>query len=77
MKWLGIAFPPSLEAELRASPDILAKSVDLAARNFEDILSFAAGTGVPLGFNVESVSIRKEEIEASCELFRLLSALLP
>jgi hypothetical protein len=77
MKWLGIAFPPSLEAELRASPDILAKSVDLAARNFEDIVCFAAGTGVPLGFNVESVSIRKEEIEASCELFRLLSALLP
>ncbi len=76
MKWLGIAFPRWLENELRHSPDILAKSVDLAARNFADILAFARGKSVPVGINVESVSIRKEEIDASCELFRRLSAIL-
>jgi hypothetical protein len=76
MKWLGIAFPRWLENELRHSPDILAKSVDLAARNFADILGFAREKAIPIGINVESVSIRKEEIDASCELFRRLSASL-
>jgi hypothetical protein len=76
MKWLGISFPRWLENELRHSPDILAKSVDLAQHVFADILAFAASKGIPIGVNVESVSIRKDEIEASCELFRGLSALL-
>ena len=76
MKWLGISFPRWLENELRHSPDILTKSVDLAARNFADILAFAREKGVPVGINVESVSIRKEEIDASCDLFRRLSAIL-
>lgn len=76
LKWLGIAFPRWLENELRHSPDILSKSVDLAARNFADILAFARGKGLPVGINVESVSIRKEEIDASCELFQRLSAIL-
>ncbi|MBW8890479.1 MAG: 5,10-methylenetetrahydrofolate reductase [Fibrobacteres bacterium] len=76
MKWLGIAFPRWLENELRHSPDILAKSVDLAVRNFADIVAFAKEKGVPVGINVESVSIRKEEIDASCELFRRLSEIL-
>jgi hypothetical protein len=76
MKWLGIAFPRWLENELRHSPDILARSIDLAARNFADILAFAREKGVPVGINVESVSIRKQEIDASCELFRRLSAIL-
>jgi hypothetical protein len=76
MKWLGIAFPRWLENDLRHSPDILAKSVDLAARNFADILAFVREKGVPVGINVESVSIRKEEIDASCDLFRRLSDLL-
>jgi hypothetical protein len=76
MKWLGIAFPRWLENELRHSPDILARSIDLAARNFADILAFAREKGVPVGINVESVSIRKEEIDASCDLFRRLSAIV-
>jgi hypothetical protein len=73
MKSLGISFPRWLENELRHSPDILARSVDLAENVFADILGFALGKGIPLGVNVESVSIRKDEIDASCELFTRLS----
>ena len=69
MKWLGISFPRWLENELRHTPDILGKSVDLAQQVFTDILEFAERKGIPVGVNVESVSIRKDEIEASCELF--------
>ena len=74
MKWLGIAFPRWLENDLRFAPDILRKSVDLALQTFADVRAFAKENKIPLGINVESVSIRKEEIEASGELFTSLSA---
>jgi hypothetical protein len=74
MKWLGISFPRWLENDLRFAPDILRKSVDLALQIFADVRAFAKEKKIPLGINVESVSIRKEEIEASGELFTSLSA---
>ncbi len=74
MKWLGIALPRWLENDLRTAPDILRKSVDLALQIFADVRAFAKDKGLPLGINVESVSIRAEEIEASAELFQALSA---
>jgi hypothetical protein len=76
MQWLGISFPRWLANDLRHSPDILAKSVELAAQVFAEIRDYAAEKRVPIGINVESVSIRKEEIEASGELYRRLSAAL-
>jgi hypothetical protein len=67
-------FPRWLENDLRTAPDILRKSIDLALQIFEDVRVFAKDKGIPLDVNVESVSIRKEEIEASGELFEALSA---
>ena len=72
MKWLGIAFPRWLENELQFATDPLAKSVELCERIFADLWDYARQKRIPLGVNVESVSIRKAEIEASVELFRLL-----
>jgi hypothetical protein len=69
MKWLGIAFPRWLENELKFATDPLAKSVELCERIFAEVWDFARDKGIPLGVNVESVSIRKAEIEASVELF--------
>lgn len=76
MKWLGISFPRWLENELRYSPRILEKSVELAKSVFADVQAFAREKAIPIGINVESVSIRKEEIDASCELFGALSRAL-
>lgn len=76
MKWLGISFPRWLENELRYSENILAKSVDLAEAIFADLKRFAEEKKIPIGMNVESVSIRKDEIDASCELFARLSKIL-
>jgi hypothetical protein len=72
MKWLGISFPRWLENELRYSRDILEKSVQLSVRIFAELAEFAAEKKIPVGVNVESVSIRKAEIEASVELFKAL-----
>jgi hypothetical protein len=76
MKWLGIAFPRWLENELRHSPDTLERSIDLCERVFTDVQDYAREKHLPIGINVESVSIRKAEIDASVELYRRLSARL-
>jgi hypothetical protein len=73
MQWLGIRFPRWLENELRHSPDILERSVDLCAELADELAAFARAKGVVAGMNVESVSVRKEEIDASCALFRNLA----
>lgn len=72
MKWLGVAFPRWLENELRFATDPLAKSLELCERIFAEVWDYARDKGIPLGVNVESVSIRKVEIEASVELLQRL-----
>jgi 5,10-methylenetetrahydrofolate reductase len=76
MKWLGIGFPRWLENELRHSADPLATSLALCERNFREARDFARDKGIPIGVNVESVSIRKAEIDASIELVKTLRAQL-
>lgn len=73
MQWLGIRFPGWLENELRGARDILERSIDLCVELADELATFARGKGVPAGMNVESVSIRREEIDASCILFRKLA----
>jgi hypothetical protein len=76
MKWLGISFPRWLENELRHSGDPLQRSIDLCESVFSDVQDYAREKRLPIGINVESVSIRKSEIEAASELYRRLSARL-
>lgn len=74
MKWLGISFPRWLENELRHSTDTLERSIELCERVFIDVHNYAREKYLPIGINVESVSIRKSEVDASVELFKRLSA---
>jgi 5,10-methylenetetrahydrofolate reductase len=76
MKWLGISFPRWLENELRHSTDTLERSLDLCERVFLDVQDYAREKRMPIGFNVESISIQKSEIDASVELYRRLSSRL-
>ena len=76
MKWLGISFPRWLENELRHSADPLERSIDLCESVFKDVQDYAREKQLPIGINVESVSIRKTEIDASVELYRRLSSRL-
>jgi len=68
MKWLGINIPNYLEEDLKESGDILEDSVKLSRDIFEELYIFGKKRGIPVGCNVESVAIRKDEIEASVEL---------
>lgn len=73
MKWLGISIPKWLENELVHSHDILQKSVDFSAQNWLELKHFADEKGIPVGCNIESVAIRKVEVDASIELLRRVS----
>ena len=75
MKWLGIHIPRWLENDLLNSGDILQKSVDLCRGIMRELLTYAAEKDLPIGCNVESVAVRKAEIEASVQLVADMRAL--
>lgn len=68
LRWLGISIPRWLENELTHAHDTLQTSIDVCADILEDLAAFAKPMHIPLGCNVESVSLRKAEIDASVEL---------
>lgn len=73
MKWLGISVPKWLENELIHSNNILEKSVEFSEQSWLELKNYADEKGIPIGCNVESVAIRKVEVEASIELLRRVS----
>ncbi|XTZ17774.1 methylenetetrahydrofolate reductase [Micromonospora echinospora] len=68
LKWLGVAVPWWLENALRHAEDPLAESYEQCLANARELAGFCRRLGVPFGFHVESVSIRKVEIDAAVAL---------
>ena len=73
MKWLGISIPKWLENDLKHATDILEKSVDISQQNWLELKAYADEKGIPVGCNIESVAIRKLEVEASIELVKRIA----
>jgi hypothetical protein len=76
LQWLGVDVPRWLASTLRHSPDPLADSYRECLAIARDLKAFCERLGIPFGFHVESVSIRKAEIEASTRLAAEIGALL-
>lgn len=76
LKWLGVDVPRWLENSLCHAEDTLAESYEHCLANARDLIAFCRKLGMPFGFLVESVSIRRVEIEASVALARELGGLL-
>jgi len=74
LRWLGIDVPRWIENDLRHSTNPLAASSEQAATTAVELFEYCRRLGVPFGLNVESVSIRREEIDASVELAAQLAA---
>jgi hypothetical protein len=68
MEWLGIHVPDELKDELQTSDNILEKSVKVCLDIASELTAFCMERNIPFGFNIESVAIRKEEIEASVKM---------
>ncbi len=76
LHWLGVDVPRWLANTLRHSPDPLADSSRECLAIARDLRAFCEQLGLPYGFHVESVSIRKAEIEAATALAGELGSLL-
>jgi hypothetical protein len=68
LRWLGVDVPRWIENDLRHADDPLDASLEQAEATALELISFCRHLDVPFGLNVESVSIRKVEIEASVRL---------
>ena len=76
LRWLGIDVPRWIENDLRHANDTLDASVEHAEATALELMSFCRRLGVPFGISIESVSIRKLEIEASMRLAGRLGTML-
>lgn len=76
MSWLGIDVPHWLRTEIARSEDPLTESYEQCLTNARVLIAFCRRLGLPFGINVESLTNRKVEIEASVDLARAVRDLL-
>lgn len=76
IKWLGISIPKDTEIKLKNSSNMLESSLEQCIENFTNLYEFAKTLNIPIGANIESVSIRKEEIQAALKLVDIIYELM-
>jgi hypothetical protein len=76
IRWLGVNVSAQTERAILGAASPLAKSIEICRDNLRRILDGAYASHIPLGVNVESVSINREEIDASIDLFHALQEVL-
>ncbi|TDO98891.1 hypothetical protein [Marinomonas balearica] len=76
MEWLGISVPDATKHRILDANKPLEESIRICRSALEQIIESALPLGVPLGLNVESLTNRKDEIDASIRLYKLLKATL-
>jgi hypothetical protein len=72
LRWLGVNVSLDTERAILGAASPLAKSIEICRDNLRRILEGPYASQVPLGINVESVSINRDEIDASIDLFHTL-----
>jgi hypothetical protein len=72
MRWLGVGIAPATIRAILDAPAPIAKSIEICSENLRAILDQKYTEHLPLGINVESISINREEIDASIDLFHTL-----
>ena len=72
LRWLGVDVPRWIENDLKHAADPLEASYHQALTTATELMAYCRALGVPFGINVESVSIRRVEIEASVRLAQQL-----
>jgi hypothetical protein len=76
IRWLGVAIAPEAVRAILDAPTPITKSIEICCENLRAILEQEYAQHLPLGINVESVSINREEIDASISLFHSLQNVL-
>lgn len=73
MRWLGIDVPKYFEQRLMHSSNPVSMSVQTSFEMFCELYHYGKALGISIGANVESISRKKVEIEASIELLNNIS----
>ncbi|HYK98508.1 MAG TPA: hypothetical protein VEU77_09005 [Candidatus Acidoferrales bacterium] len=73
LRWLGVNVAPATEELILRSTSPLTKSIEVCRDNLQRILDQPYRAALSLGINVESLSIYRDEIDASIELFHTLN----
>jgi hypothetical protein len=76
LNWLGVDVPRWLRNSLQHASDPLTESYRQCVAIARDLIDFCEDLGVPYGFNVENVSIRRTEIEATTNLAAEVAGML-
>ncbi|RRR70498.1 MAG: hypothetical protein EI684_13275 [Candidatus Viridilinea halotolerans] len=74
IKWLGVAISPATERTILGDPAPFSRSIQICCNNLRRILEQGVAEHLSLGINIESVSIHRDEIDASVELVHALRA---
>jgi hypothetical protein len=77
LRWLGVVVPRWMENALAHAGDTLSESYDQCLATSHELAAFCDRLNMPYGFNVESVSNRKAEIETTVRLAAHLRRHLP
>ncbi len=76
LQWLGVRISEDTQRSILGAPQPLARSIEICRDNLRRILAHDYAREIPLGVNVESVSINKDELDASVDLFHALAEVL-
>jgi len=76
LKWLGVHVPLETETAILNAADPIGRSIEICSDNLRRILDHEYADQIPLGINVESVSINRDEIDATVVLFRALDGIV-
>jgi len=76
IKWLGMTVSEEVEQRILGADSPVKESIELLCELLTTILEQTRGSGVPLGLNIESLSIFKEEIDGAHTLFMKLQSIL-
>lgn len=72
IEWLGISVPEATSLRILNAKHPLYESIRICSNSLHQILDAVIPYNLPLGLNIESLTNRKEEIDGSILLYKLL-----
>ncbi|WP_144212941.1 methylenetetrahydrofolate reductase [Shewanella donghaensis] len=72
INWLGVSVPEATSERILSAADPLYESIKVNHSNLLKILDAVISLNIPLGLNIESLTNRKTEIDASILMYKLL-----
>ena len=72
IEWLGVNVPEATSLRILNAQSPLYESIQFCVNSLQQILDSILPYDLPLGLNIESLTNRKEEIDGSILLYKLL-----